>query len=274
VLASHTARQLVAIHVDHGLRPGSSDEASVVRAAARRYGAKFETRSVAVEAGPDLEARARRARYGVLPPGVLTGHTMDDQAETVLLAVLRGAGLDGLVGMGADEPARSEPSTVLGPRPCRPLLGLRRWETAALCAAEGLAPVADPSNHDPRYRRNRVRAEVLPLLSDVASRDLVPVLARQATLLAGDAGLLESLSAGIDATDARQLAHAPIPLARRAVRRWLRAEGTGANAERHPPSAGEVARVLAVAGGAAEACQLAGGRRVERHGGRLHVTAR
>jgi tRNA(Ile)-lysidine synthase len=274
VLASHTGRQLVAIHVDHGLRPGSADEASVVAAAARRYGAEFESRAAVVEPGPDLEARARRARYRALPPDVLTGHTMDDQAETVLLAILRGAGLDGLVGMGAGEPEWSQPSGLSGRRPRRPLLGLRRWETAALCAAERLSPVADPSNHDPRYRRNRVRAEVLPLLSDVAGRDLVPVLARQANLLSDDATLLESLSEAIDPTYAQQLAHAPVPLARRAVRRWLRAEETGADAERHPPSAGEVARVLVVAGGAAQACQLAGGRRVERHGGRLQVTAR
>jgi tRNA(Ile)-lysidine synthase len=144
----------------------------------------------------------------------------------------------------------------------------------ALCAAEGLEPVDDPSNRDLRFRRNRVRSQVLPLLSDVAGRDLVPVLARQAGLLGDDADLLEALSADIDATDARRLAAAPRPLARRAVRRWLRTAGAFADGERHPPSAGEVARVLVVASGAAQACELAGGRRVERHAGRLSVTGR
>jgi tRNA(Ile)-lysidine synthase len=268
----------VAVHVDHGLRPGSAAEAVVVAAAAARYGAAFESRTVAVAPGPDLEARARRARYDALPPGVLTGHTMDDQAETVLLALLRGAALDGLAGMQAERPAGPEPphawaGTVPSP-PRRPLLGLRRGETAALCAAEGLVPVADPTNCDPRFRRNRVRAEVLPLLSEVAGRDLVPVLARQAALMADDARLLESLSAALDPTDARRVARAPLPLARRAIRRWLRSSDAGGDVERHPPSSAEVARVLAVAGGGVRACELAGGRRVERHAGRLRVAGK
>jgi tRNA(Ile)-lysidine synthase len=277
ILAAHTGRRVVAIHVDHGLRPGGVEEAAVVAAAADRYGAGFESRTVSVAAGPDLEARARRARYQALPPGVLTGHTMDDQAETVLLAVLRGAALDGLAGMRAtrSDPQPSPPRLPgLATWPGRPLLGLRRQETAALCTSEGLVPVVDPTNDDPRFRRNRVRAEVLPLLSEVAGRDVVPVLARQAALLAEDATLLESLSAAIDPTDARRLSRAPVPLARRAVRRWLRTPETGADLECHPPSAAEVARVLEVAAGAVRACELAGGRRVERHAGRLHVAGR
>jgi tRNA(Ile)-lysidine synthase len=264
VLAVRARLEVVAIHVDHGLRPGSAREAEVVGAAAARYGARFEARSVTVAPGPDLEARARCARYRALPPGVLTGHTMDDQAETVLLAVLRGAALDGLAGMSSDRPGR----------PRRPLLALRRSETVALCAAEGLTPVSDPSNDDPRFRRNRVRAEVLPLLFEVAGRDLVPVLARQAGLLSGDADLLDSLSASIDPTDVRALRAAPPSLARRAIRRWLRSPGAFPDVETHPPSADEVARVLAVAAGEIRACQLAGGRRVERHAGRLTVAGR
>jgi tRNA(Ile)-lysidine synthase len=266
VLAIRAGLEVVAIHVDHGLRPESAGEAAVVAAAAERYGAGFLSLTARVESGPDLEARARQARYGALPAGVLTGHTMDDQAETVLLSMLRGGALDGLAGM------RGGPTPGAG-RPGRPLLRLRRSETAALCAAEGLVPVRDRANVDPRFRRNRVRAEVLPLLGDVAGRDVVPILARQAELLAGDADLLEVLSAGLDATDAKALRAAPAPLARRAVRRWLRA-GDGADAECHPPSAAEVARVLAVAAGSVQACELAGGRRVARRNGRLRVESR
>jgi tRNA(Ile)-lysidine synthase len=267
----------VAIHVDHGIRDGSAAEGRVVAAAAATYGVGFESRTVDVAPGPDLEARARRARYQALPSGVLTGHTMDDQAETVVLALLRGAALDGLAGMQPD-PDRGAGgmlgAAATATRPRRPLLGLRRWETAALCAAQGLVPVVDPSNGDPRFRRNRVRAEVLPLLCEVAGRDLVPVLARQAVLLADDARLLESLSAAMDATDARRVARAPVPLARRAIRRWLRSTAAGGDPECHPPSAAEVARVLAVASGTVRACELAGGRRVERHAGKLRVTAK
>jgi len=256
---------VTAVHVDHGLRPGSGQEAQVVAAAAARLGAAFRAVQVEVEQGPDLEARARFARYRVLPPGVLTGHTADDQAETVLLNLIRGAGLPGLAGMAAGASPRPGPRWVR-----RPLLGLRRTETVALCQALHLEPVLDPSNDDPRFLRNRVRREVLPLLAEVGQRDPVPILCRQAAVMADDASLLDQLAGELDATDARALAGAPLPLARRAVRAWLRA---GADAEEHPPSAAEVARVLAVARGEAVACEVAGGRRVARSGGRLRIDA-
>jgi tRNA(Ile)-lysidine synthase len=253
VLAAAAGCSVTAVHVDHGLRPGSAEEAAVVAAAAERVGAAFEARRVDVAPGPNLEARARAARYAALPAGVLTGHTADDQAETVLLNLLRGAALDGLAGYAPE---------------ARPLRRLRRRETVDLCAAVGLDPVVDPSNVDPAHRRNRVRHELLPLLDAIAAREVAPVLARQADVARADVALLEELAAVLDPTDARALAAAPLPLARRAVRRWLR---TGT--ERHPPDAATVERVLAVARGASAACEVGGGRRVSRHGGRLRLTA-
>lgn len=249
LLARAAGCEVTAVHVDHGLRAGSAAEAEVVAAAAAGLGARFVATRVTVAPGANLEARARAARYAALPPGALTGHTADDQAETVLLNLLRGAGLDGLTGF---DPAR------------RPLRSLRRHETVALCAAAGLEPVHDPSNDDPRHRRNRIRHELLPLADDIAARDVAAVLARQADLLAADADLLAALAAAVDPTDARALAAAPAPLARRAVRRWLR---TGA--EQHPPDAATVERVLAVARGDAVACEVGGGRSVRRSTGRL-----
>jgi tRNA(Ile)-lysidine synthase len=188
----------------------------------------------------------------------MTGHTMDDQAETVLLNLIRGAGLDGLSGMRST-------------RTCRPLLRLRRADTEALCESEGLEPVRDPTNQDPRFRRNRVRHELIPLLCEVAGRDVVPVLARQAELMSDEADFLDDLAAGLDPTDARSLRDAPPAIARRALRRWLRAPDQGGDAEAHPPSAAEIARVLEVVNGWATACELAGGRRVSRSAGRLRV---
>jgi len=256
VLAAATAHargdEVEAVHVDHGLRVGSAADADVVAAAAERHGARFRCVSVALESGPNLEARARDARRAVLPAGVLTGHTADDQAETVLLNLVRGSGLDGLAAMGPEG---------------HPLLGVRRAETHALCEAEGLVPVVDPSNDDPAFRRNRMRHEVLPLLAEVAERDLTPVLARQADLLRDDAMLLEALAEGVDAADARLLAAAPVPLARRAVRAWLRTE-TGAA---HPPDSATVARVLAVARGEAVGTDVGVGWSVRRSAGRLRV---
>ena len=251
VLAVEAGCLATAVHVDHGLRAGSAAEADVVRAAAAGLGAGFVSERVVVEPGPNLEARARAARYSVLPAGVLTGHTADDQAETVLLNLMWGAGLDGLAGM---EPGERHP-----------ILALRRHETRSLCAAVGLVPVDDPSNADPAYRRNRVRHELLPLLDAIAGRDVVAILARQASLLRAEAELLDLLAAELDTTDAKALAAAPVVLGRRAVRRWL---STGCD---HPPDAAAVDRVLAVARGEARAADVGGGRRVARTGQRLRL---
>jgi hypoxanthine phosphoribosyltransferase len=255
VLAATAGCAVTAVHVDHGLRPGAEAEAEVVLAAAARFGARFESHRVSVVAGPNLEARARAARFAVLPEDVATGHTMDDQAETILVNLLRGAGADGLAGM--------EP----GPR--HPILGLRRRETHALCAAAGLQPVCDESNDDPAFVRNRIRHELLPLCAHVAGRDPVPLLARQAGVLRDEVALLDSLATNLlpDPADARALARAERPLARRALRRWLRETGDG----EYPPSLAEVDRTLAVAAGASVGTELTGGRRVRRTGGRLRV---
>ncbi len=255
VLARAAGCAVTAFHVDHGLRPGSAAEADVVAAAAGRVGARVERRRAVVTPGPNLEARAREARFAVLPSGVATGHTMDDQAETILVNLLRGAGADGLAGM------------VPGPR--HPLLALRRHETHALCSAAGLVPVCDASNADPAYVRNRVRHELLPLCAEVARRDPVPILARQAGLLRDEVTLLDSLASDAlpDPADARAVARASRPLARRALRRWLREQTGGA----HPPSQAEVDRALTVASGAAVGTELGGGRRLRRTRGRLRV---
>ncbi len=248
VLAADAGCEVTAIHVDHALRPGSAADADVVAAVAQTWGARFTAVRAPVTPGPNLEARGRDARYGVLPADVLTGHTADDQAETVVLNLLRGAGLAGLAGMRREQ---------------RPMLSLRRWETRALCVDLGLSPVEDETNADLRFRRNQIRHEVMPALDDVAARDVGALLARQADLLRDDADLLDALALEVDPTDARALRGAPAPLARRAVRRWL--------ANGHPPDAATVERVLAVARGEAIATETGDGRRVERHQQRLRL---
>jgi tRNA(Ile)-lysidine synthase len=228
---------------------GSAGEADVVAAAADRFGADFRAERVNVGPGPNIEARARTARRAALPGDALTGHTADDQAETILLNLLRGAGRDGLAGMPDDGR--------------HPLLRLRRYETRRLCLALGLAPVQDPSNDEPAHRRNRVRHELLPLLEAIAARDMVPVLVRQGVLLGDEAALLDELAAAIDVTDAKVLTAAPPALARRAVRAWLRHAGP------YPPDAATVERVLGVARLDARACEVGDGARVRRSRGRL-----
>lgn len=250
VLAVEAGCEVVAVHVDHGFRDGSAAEAGVVAAVAERFGAGFVARSIRVAPGPNLEERWRDARRAVLPPDAMTGHTVEDVAETVVLNLLRGAGLDGLAG--------------IRPGPTKPILGLRRSETRMLCAQVGLEPVIDPSNDDSGFLRNRVRHEVLPLLDEIGRRDVARLVYRQAVLLREDGDLLDELSSAIDVTDARALAAAPLPLARRAVRRWLAGD--------HPPDAATVERVLAVARGEVRACELPGGERVERSQRRLRRT--
>jgi tRNA(Ile)-lysidine synthase len=253
----------IAVHVDHGLRPASSDDRDHVAALAARLGTRFDARTVDVPAGSNLEKRARDARYEVLEAArvehgataVLVAHTADDQAETVLLNVLRGAAATGLSGM---PPRRGHV--------VRPLLGMRRAETSALCASLGLPVLHDPMNDDEAFRRVAVRLRVLPLLSGVAGRDLVPVLARQAALLREESAFLDELARaawpGADGTSARALAALSPVLARRAVRQWLGPP---------PPSSAEVTRVLEVAEGRHRATELVGARIVRRTAGQLHL---
>lgn len=249
LLAVDAGLEVTAVHVDHGLRAGSAAEADVVATVARQVGAGFRSETAIVPDGGDLEARARRARHALLPDA-LFGHTADDQAETVLLALLRGTGLDGLAGIGPDR---------------HPLLAVRRSETHAICAEAGLSPVCDPSNDDPRFRRNRVRHELLPLLDDIAGRDVAALLARTATVAAVDVAHLDALASTVDPTDAKAVAAAPPALARRSIRTWLRAF----DPECHPPDAAAVDRVLEVARGDAVAAQVSGALEVRRSQQRL-----
>jgi tRNA(Ile)-lysidine synthase len=256
----------IAVHVDHGLRAGSDREAGNVAHAAALLGAGFDARRVTVAPGPNLEARARDVRYDALEAArvehgataVLVAHTADDQAETVVLNLLRGSGSAGLAGM----PTRRG-------RVVRPLLGARRADVRAECARRQLTPWEDPSNDDLAFRRNWIRHEVLPLLERGAGRDLTPLLTRQADVLRAESDFLDALARaawpGEGGARARDLAALPDPLARRAVRCWLGPP---------PPALDEVDAVLAVARGERRAVDLAGGRRVHRSAGVLHAVRR
>ncbi len=248
---------VIAVYVDHGLRSGTEHEAGVVRAAAAQFGARFERVAVEVGDGPNLEARARTARYDALErvraavdaEAVLVAHTRDDQAETVLLNVLRGSGTSGVAGM----PVRRGFLR-------RPLLEMRRAETRELCRRLGLTPVHDPMNDDMHHRRVWLRREVIPMLERGADRDIVEVLARQADVVRDDDAFLAALAAEHATDNAAAIAALPQVLARRVVRAFLGSP---------PPSQSTVERVLAVARGEIVATEVPGGARVQRVGGRL-----
>ncbi|HEX6755266.1 MAG TPA: ATP-binding protein, partial [Mycobacteriales bacterium] len=150
---------------------------------------------------------------------VLLGHTLDDQAETVLLGLGRGSGPRSIAGM----------RPVDGPW-LRPLLGVRRSTTRAACAAQDLGVWEDPHNADPRFTRARLRTEVLPLLEDVLAGGVAEALARTAELVREDLDALDALTpSATDRTlDAAQLAARPAAIRTRTLRAWLRANGVPA----------------------------------------------
>jgi tRNA(Ile)-lysidine synthase len=215
VLAGPRDWRLAVLTVDHGLRPGSAADAAFVADHAKTVGIPARVLTLAPadlerhrDAGP--EGAARAARYGVLWPAadelgcrwLATGHTLDDQAETVLLQLLRGAGPDGLAGMA-----------VRTGRLLRPLLGTRRSDTRACCAAAGLAWREDPTNDQDGPLRNRVRHRLLPLLEELRP-GATRTLARTAALAADERDWLDPLvAAALAATAAGGVdgATPPIP---------------------------------------------------------------
>jgi len=253
VLACAAGCDATAHHVDHGIRPDTEREPTMVAALADRFGAGFVAHTAQVGPGPNLEARARQARFALLPEDIVTGHTLDDRAETMLLNLVRGAARKGL------SPLRSSQR--------HPLVRLRRADTVELCERLEIDVVNDPSNDDPSFRRNRVRHELLPLLNDISQRDVVALLDRQADIFADEDSLLDALAAEIDPTDAKAVAEAPRPLARRALRNFICQEWDLG----HPPGVAAVERALQVASGTATACDLEGGHRIHRTHQKLRV---
>jgi tRNA(Ile)-lysidine synthase len=212
------------VTVDHGLQPGSAAQAA--RVAAIGYELGFDpviTLRVSVGIDGGREAAARTARYAALDATatalsscVLLGHTLDDQAETVLLGLGRGSGPRSIAGM------RAEDRHYL-----RPLLGVRRATTVAACAALGLEPWHDPHNEDPTFQRVRLRREVLPLLEDVLQGGVAEALARTAALVRDDLEALDEISPADvgEALDVASLVAKPRALRMRALRAWARHHG-------------------------------------------------
>jgi tRNA(Ile)-lysidine synthase len=181
-----------AVTVDHGLQEGSAERAADVAELLGKLGldpVRAVKVTVTKQAGP--EAAAREARYQALDrtarehqaAAILLGHTLDDQAETVLLGLARGSGARSLAGM----PAQRDPYR-------RPLLGLRRATTAAACADLGLQPWQDPHNRDFRFARARVRHQALPALEEALGPGVAEALARTAGQLRADAEYLDDLA--------------------------------------------------------------------------------
>ncbi|TRW80049.1 tRNA lysidine(34) synthetase TilS [Mycolicibacterium sp. 018/SC-01/001] len=212
-------RPTTAVIVDHRLQAGSHTVAAAARDQALALGcvaAQVVPVEVGVDGGP--EAAARAARYAALEQArdgapVLLGHTLDDQAETVLMGLGRGSGARSIAGMVPyDAPW------------CRPLLGVRRSVTHAACAELALTPWRDPHNDDPRFTRVRLRAEVLPLLDEVLHGGVAEALARTAAALREDTDALDAIAADVPVETelpVATLTGLPAAVRRRVIRRWL-----------------------------------------------------
>ena len=212
-----------ALIIDHGLQGNSAQVAATARKQALQLGCvAAQVISVDVGVGGGPEAAARSARYAALDEArdglpVLLAHTLDDQAETVLLGLGRGSGARSIAGMRDwDDPWG------------RPLLGVRREATVAACLEAGVQPWQDPHNTDARFTRVRLRTEVLPLLEDVLAGGVAQALARTADALREDNAALDLLAerelatrrAG-EALSIGGLAELPDALRRRVIRAWL-----------------------------------------------------
>jgi tRNA(Ile)-lysidine synthase len=190
--------RLEVVHVDHRLRRDSAADAAYVGRLAARLGLPFHLREAgsAPATGDSVEAWARAERlaaiaavaHNVDATRVALGHTMDDQAETVLLNLITGSGLRGL----------SAIAPVAGPY-VNPLIEVRRSQVEAFCRALGLRPRLDPTNRDPRFLRNAVRLQGLPALERVAGRSLTEPLARTADTLREDSDELTRMA--LEVTD-------------------------------------------------------------------------
>lgn len=286
--------RLGAVVVDHGLQPRSEQVAATARDRLLGLGYQEQAvRVVRVQVPPErirvlgLEAAARDARYAAferaaveLPGGteVLLAHTRDDQAETVLLGLVRGSGVRSLAGIAPRRDAY-----------VRPLLELGRAELQACCVENGLDWWQDPANEDERFTRVRIRRTVLPVLEEAVGGEgsVAEALARTAALARVDADFLDAMAEaaeedvlvpadtdagggeGGEALDCAELAFLPEALRGRVVRRWLVRHGA------REPAAVHVSAVLAlVTDWRGQKGVDVPGLRVVRREGRLHVAGR
>ncbi len=278
-----------ALVVDHGLQPGSARVAARAAEVCRSLGLAPERlapirpasirpasiRPASIRPASDHqrgeqrgegggqggpEAAARRLRYRLLDEAadrlgataVLLGHTLDDQAETVLLGLARGAGTRSLAGMAVRRGLWR-----------RPLLGVTRRQTRAACAEAGLEPWDDPHNADPSYARVRVRGQVLPALELALGPGVAQALARTASQAREDADALDALTPDTD--DVALLAALPPALLARAVKRWAEQACGGAVTGAHV----DALRALVEAWRGQGPVALPGGVQAGREGGRL-----
>ena len=267
---------LVGVTIDHQLQQNSGEQATKVLAQLSELGiAKVEIIKVDVELVDGLEASARRARYAALDSAaekynanlVFLGHTLNDQAESVLLGLARGSGARSLSGM----------ARCTG-KYCRPLLEISRSDTLTACAENNLTPWIDPHNSDSQFARVRVRTEALPKLEESIGPGITEALARSADLLRDDADALDGWAAQVAAEldladlEVNHLADLPKAVRTRVLRMAIYAAGApmGSITAEHVASV----EAFVTSWHGQGACSLPGGVKVSRISGRLSLLSR
>lgn len=272
------ARQLVVAHLDHSLRPESAADARFVRAFAASLGAECvierqDVRAFGKHRRLSLEAAARAARYAFFArlaqerglTRVVLGHHADDQVETFLFNLLRGAGPGGL---GAMRPVAQREIAGAALEIHRPLLGIWREEIDAYISEHRLVFREDRSNCDPRHTRNRIRHEILPMLSAVMGREVRGAIWRAAEIFSAEDAFLAGMLVEEDTArelSVRAVRELPLALQRRVVRAWLQANGV------RDISFADVESVRALLDGDPAKANLGGGLHARRRAGQLFL---
>ncbi len=295
----HQPDSLIVAHINHGLRPTAAAEAAFVERIAGEWGVAFQSATIdvaalAVASGGSVEEVGRRTRYQFLNEVasaagarlIAVGHNANDQAETVLMHFLRGAGLTGLRGMlpVAPVPGYGPPPPFL----IRPLLDIAAADIRDYCHEHGLTPVMDESNQDPGYQRNRIRHELIPLLQAYNPRlqqqlnNMAAILADEETLIRSqiqEAWRRLSPSQAPGRLSFSRSAWRTLPpglqrrLLRRATRQLLAPDPDSASRE-ISFAAVEQARAVAAAGTAGASAMLPAGVRLTVGYNNLHLTVR
>ncbi len=274
-LCANGFTRVIVCHLDHGLRPESRVDAKFVRALAAQLGCRFsggrtDVASLAKRRGLSIETAAREARHEFFARcakkhgtrALVLAHHADDQAETFLFNLLRGAGPGGLCGMAALT-VRDDGLSI-----ARPLLGVWREEIDAYIAAHDLDFREDASNADPRHTRNGIRHSALPALAQAMGRDVRRALWRAAEILRAENDVVSGQvprTGGIAEVPLEALAGLPLALRRRLIHEWLRAGGV------KDVGFDEVEAVLSLAGGGRAKVNLPGGRYARRNKKRIFL---
>ena len=251
IAAAASGYTVTAFLINHQLRASAASDALAAEANARKLNVRFLSMTTSgVSPSANVEAWAREQRKRLLPDDVMTGHTADDQCETLLYRLGLGSGAAGVSG--------------IKPGSTKPILNLRRTDNEKLCELWEIEPVIDDSNASSEFVRNRVRNELVPLFSDLMGRDIVPLTCRTANALREDDRELSRQACEQYTHNVKYLRTLPVPVLARVVREMLTVNGL-------PPTSKDVEQTFDVIFTSTPRAQLSRKLTVARTRGELRI---